>query len=71
MSDWGVPAPDLTLVKNAARVLEGEGLDVHTITVILADGGWDVEIQATNEDLEQISTAFLMDRHGARIERVH
>lgn len=70
MSDLGTPTPDLTLVKNACRVLESEGLDVHTITVMLYDGHWNVKVEATDKYLDDHAETFKMDAHGSKIERL-
>lgn len=70
MSDWGTPAPDLTMVKNAARAMENDGLDVHTMTVMLDNGEWRVTIEATDEDLQDVSREFRMDVRGWAIEEI-
>lgn len=66
MSQWGTATPDLTMVRNAARAVEREGFDVHTITIILngQHGGFDVTIEATNEDLEDHRAEYRLDHHG-------
>lgn len=67
MSDWGTPVPDLSQVTYAAKGMEDEGLDVHTITVMLngQHGGWDVRIEATNEDMEDVSRQYILERYGS------
>lgn len=64
MSDWGTPSPDLTVVHEACKTMEAEGLDVHTITVILDNGEWRVTILATDYDLEPASLELSLDTHG-------
>lgn len=66
MSDWGTPLPELTEVRHAAVALEQEGYDVHTVRIVLngQHGGFDVEIEATDEDLEDYVAHYRLERHG-------
>lgn len=67
MTDLGTPTPDLNLVNNACKVLEDEGLDVHTITIVLSNGRWRVRVESTNEELEEVTREFLIG-NGSHIE---
>ena len=72
MNDWGTQLPDLTLVRNASRALEGRGFDTHTVTIVLngQHGGWDVTIEATDEDLQDHEFTYILERHGSLEEVV-
>lgn len=71
MSDWGTKAPNMEAVQVAARALETEGFDVHTVKIVLngQHGGWDVIIEATDEELEDFRAYYQMDSHGWGIEQ--
>ncbi len=64
MSDWGTTFPSLEGVNEATKLMESEGLDVHTVTIMLNNGLWQVTILATDEDLDAAELLFWMDNHG-------
>jgi hypothetical protein len=68
MTEWGTRIPDLTLIRNACRVLEDDGLDVHTITVMLNNGYWAIRIESTDEDMRDVARDFILDAAGRSIE---
>ena len=59
-------SPDLHEVQSKADELVRNGYDVHTIQLITngQHGGWDVTIEATDDDLEDHKWELQMSIHG-------
>lgn len=71
-SDWNTPMPPLDEIKAAADRLAtatdvAHRLDVHTVTVTLngQHGGWDVRLEATDDDLQDVALVGILGRYGA------
>lgn len=65
MSEWGTTFPaEMDSVTRAARTMEVHGYDVHTVTVMLNNGSWQVTLLATDEDMQDVEAQFEMDSHG-------
>jgi hypothetical protein len=55
-NDWNTPFPrDLSGIVRQADTMARQGTDVHTVTITLDNGGWEVRMDATNEDLEDVA----------------
>jgi hypothetical protein len=63
--------PRLDLVAAEAQKMSDEGLDVHTFNVVLYDGSfWQVRIEATDDDMQDVTRLFVLDKYGERLDEV-
>jgi hypothetical protein len=68
---WNTPFPDLSEVKGAVDRLADDAslrLDVHTATVRLNNGGWDLILEATDEDLADWTLMGTVSQYGAVVD---
>ncbi len=69
VNDWNTRMPDTREVNTIANALGAQGFDVHTAIIRLNNGGWDVEMQWTDSDMQDGMTEFTLGNHG-RMERI-
>ena len=48
--------------------VDGLVLDVHTVKVIINNGSWQVIIDSTNDDMEDVRHEVWLDQHGGIVE---
>jgi hypothetical protein len=68
---WNTPFPDLSEVKAAVDRLADDAslrLDVHTATVRLNNGGWDLVLEATDEGLVDWTLTGTVSQYGAVVD---
>lgn len=67
---WNTPMPPLDEIRAAANRVAEDGempLDVHTVKVTLngQHGGWDVRLEATDEDMADVTLVGILSPFGA------
>lgn len=61
--------PRLDLVSEKAQDLSDQGYDVHTFSIVLYDGAfWQVRIETTNDDMEDVVFLYILSKHGDSLE---
>lgn len=66
-NDWNTQFPELSEIKAAVDRLAEDPthrLDVHTVTVTLSNGGWALEVLATDDDMQDVTLTGEVDRYG-------
>lgn len=68
---WNTRLPGLSEVNTAVDDLAEKGLDVHTVKLTLngQHGGWDVTLEATDQDMDDVRVMYTLGNYGA-MERV-
>lgn len=61
--------PRLDLVQAKAQELSDKGYDVHTFSIVLYDSAfWQVRIETTNDEMEDVNFLFILDKYGDRLD---
>lgn len=65
LNDWNTRMPDTREVNTIANTMGDMGFDVHTAIIKLDNGGWVLELQYSDEDMQDGMKEFELGNYGA------
>lgn len=64
-NDWNTQFPtDLNAISEEVDRRAERGLDVHTVTIIMDNGTWEVKMEATDADLDNHILLYEIGTYG-------